>query len=460
MSAVLQALRLPPALPPPAMAHLADSDLWGRLGGVFEAHPALSDQACRDMLQAWSEARRRHPWQARLLRFWQRWKQHHQDLSRGLAQAGPLSWAQRCRFCEIWSANRPLMAPFCGVAEVLLAMPDLPVVLSLACPARCRSEVVVVSPDADPARFAEFGASRQLLWALEQCGLSWRLHQPWDTGLALDPATVRGVIFWGHRHRSNDFVYHAMAIERACHARGIPVMNSIIEGWDVRHSTILHSLQQAGLRCPQFQKFVSVDDITLPYPLILRVDGIHRGQQMQLVHDAGQARALERAARAAFLMGGGTGVLPPPNLAIEYIDVADRQGRFHKYRAYVVGDQVLLRHRTIGTHWLVNFASSESVDGAAAEPDLALLARAGRASGSDVTALDYSITQDGEYVFWEANRLFKMNGDAGYGQPDACSESKLKRRAAADRKLGQCLLVLLQERFSSRRSAGFAGECL
>lgn len=49
-------------------------------------------------------------------------------------------------------------------------------------------------------------------------------------------------------------------------------------------------------------------------------------------------------------------------------------------------------------------------------------------------------------MFWEANRLFKMHGDAGYGQPDACSESKLNRRAVADRKLGQCLLALLQER--------------
>ena len=454
MNAVLQALPLPPALSAAAMAQLVDSDLWGRLGALFEAHPDWSAQDCRTVLQEWVDARRRHPWQARLLRLWPRWKQHHLDLTHGLAQAGPLSWAQQCRFCEVWSANRPLMAPFCGVAQILLALPDLPdlpelPVMRPLAPPRQQCDVIVVSPDADLVRFAQFGASRQLLWVLQQCGLSWRLQQPWDGSLALDPATVRGVVFWGHRHRSHDFVHHAMLIERACAVRGIPVINSIVQGWDVRHSTILQQLRQAGLRCPQYQKFVDVDDITLPYPLILRVDGMHRGQHMHLVQDAGEARALERAARATFLMAGGAGVPPPPNLAIEYIDVADRQGRFHKYRAYVVGDQVLVRHRVSGAHWLVNFASSESVGGAgegAGEPDIALLARAGRASGSDVTALDYSIAQDGQYVFWEANRLFKMHGDAGYGQPDACSESKLNRRAVADRKLGQCLLALLQER--------------
>ncbi len=446
MSAVLQSPPLPPSAPSPeTMAHLADSDLWGHLAVLFETHPGWSGQTCREVLQAWVEVRRCHPWQARLLRFWQRWKRHHEELACGLAQAGPLSWAQQCRFCEIWSANRPVMSPFCGVAEVLLGMPAMPVVLALVSPPVEASAVIVVSADADAARFAEFGASRQLLWALEQCGLSWRLHQPWDAAsIALDPQTVRGVIFWSHRHRSNDFVYHAMGIERACNARGIPVINSIVKGWDVRHSTILHSFKQAGLRCPQFQKFVSVDDITLPYPLILRVDGIHRGQQMRLVHDAGEARALERCSRTAFLMGDG---VPPPNLAIEYVDVADQQGQFHKYRAYVAGDRVLVRHRTTGTHWLVNFASSESVGGSFGEPDVELLARAGRATGSDVTALDYSITRDGEYVFWEANRLFKMSGDAGYGQPDILSESRLKRRATADRKLGRFLLALVQERF-------------
>lgn len=447
MSAVLQSPPLPLAPSPGTMAYLADSDLWSRLAELFEAHEDWSGQTCREVLLAWVEVRRHHPWQDRLLRFWQRWKRHHEELARGLAQAGPLSWAQRCRFCEIWSANRPVMAPFCGVAEILLGMPTMALVPALVPrPRVAASAVIVVSADADATRFAEFGASRQLLWALEQCGLSWRLHQPWDAaGIALDPQTVRGVIFWSHRHRSNDFVYHAMEIERACNELGIPVINSIVKGWDVRHSTILHSFKQASLRCPQFQKFISVDDITLPYPLILRVDGIHRGQQMRLVHDVGEARALEHCSRAAFLMGD-SGV-PPPNLAIEYIDVADHQGQFHKYRAYVAGDRVIMRHRTSGTHWLVNFASSESVGGVLGEPDVELLARAGRATGSDVTALDYSITRDGEYVFWEANRLFKMNGDAGYGQPDILSESRLKRRATVDRKLGRILLALVQERF-------------
>ncbi|SCY38047.1 hypothetical protein [Nitrosospira sp. Nsp13] len=463
-----------------AWARLSDSDLWGLLGQEIEAHPEWSDVQCREILQAWVELRRSSPWQAELLKYWQRWKQHHLELKKGLAQAGHLTWAQKCRYCELWSANRPIMSPFCGVAEILLGVSELEIKAppmesgassryqqnpgyfgerkgSQAEKKARKSEVIVVSADSTLEKFSEFGASRQLVWALENCGLSWSLCQPWDDSIELDPHIVRGVVFWSYRHRSHDFVYHAMAFEKACKARRIPVINSVFSGWDVRHSTILGNLRQAGIRCPKFQKFASVDDIELPYPLILRVDGIHRGQQMQLVHGVDEARALVNSKRTQFLASGGAGVLPPPNLAIEFVDIADEQGRYHKCRAYVVGNNVVLRHKTVSTHWLVNFASSESFGDSAdanrdfirgGESDLELLARAGRASGSDVTALDYSRTQDGEYVFWEANRLFKMNGDKDYDLLESTAESKVKRRAAIDRKLGKSLLALLQERLS------------
>ncbi len=464
-----------------AWVGLSDSDLWGLLGHLIEAHPEWSDMQCQEILQAWVEVRSSSPWQAKLLKFWQRWKQHHRELKKGLAQAGYLTWAQKCRYCEIWSANRPIMSPFCGVAGILLGVSELEMKAPPMEPGAGlrrqqnleyfveikdpqagkkaqKSEVIVVSADSTVEKFSEFGASRQLVWALENCGLSWSLCQPWDDSIELDPHIVRGVIFWSYRHRSNDFVYHAMAFEKACNARQIPVINSVFSGWDVRHSTILSNFRQAGIRCPKFQKFASVDDIELPYPLILRVDGIHRGQQMQLVHDVDEARALVSSKRTKFLTSGGASALPPPNLAIEFIDIADELGRFHKYRAYVVGNNVVLRHKTISTNWLVNFASSESLslgdsDDAnrdfirGGESDLELIAHAGRASGSEVTALDYSRTQNGEYVFWEANRLFKMNGDKDYDLLESTSESKVKKRAAKDRKLGESLLALLQERF-------------
>jgi hypothetical protein len=475
MEQVLWPIDVDRLLPPTTadMAGLSDSDLWGRLAHLFEAHPEWSDIQCRETLKVWVNLRRNCPWQTKLLKFWQRWKQHHQELQKGLAQAGYLSWAQKCRYCEIWSANRPVMAPFSGVAEILLGVFALdmnsPSMGARAIPKHFddrpiwpaakntrMSEVIVVSADADLERFSEFGASRQLVWALENCGLSWSLCSPWNGNIELDPHIVKGVIFWSYRHRNNDFVHHAMKIEKACNARQIPVINSICSGWDVRHSTILTSFQQAGIRCPRFQKFCNVDDIRLPYPLILRVDGIHRGQQMLLVHDVDEARALVSSMRAQFLTSSGAGILPPPNLAIEYIDVADEEGIFHKYRAYVVGTNVIFRHKTIGNNWLVNFASSESIGGSAnankdfmggGGSDLELLARAGRASGSEVTALDYSRTRNGEYVFWEANRFFRMNGDKGYDLLESSSESKLEKRGATDRKLGASLLALLQERF-------------
>jgi hypothetical protein len=448
-----------------AWDRITDSALWGLLGHLIEANPHWPDSQCRNIVEAWIEVRSSHRWYRKLNKFWPRWEYHHQQLQEGLARAGHLTWRQKCCFCELWSASRPMMAPFCGVAEILLTVND-----SIAKPlnslrqktfARQKgekqpiSELIVISVDNEVDAFIEFGASRQLHWALNNSGMSWSLHQPWDFDLNLDPAIVKGVVFWSMGHRNHDFVYHALAIEETCKKHNIPVINSISAGWDVRHSAILNNFKRAGIRCPSFQRFTDVDDIRLPYPFILRVDGIHRGQTMQLVHDEEEARSLVSIRRGEFLTGESDSLFPPPNLAVEFINVANERGLFHKCRAYVVGSKVILRHKTISTSWLVNHASSESFEDSSdanrkfirgAGIDLALLARAGRASGSDVTALDFSIDSNGEYVFWEANRLFNMNGDKDYDLAESPTCSEDQRRIERDRKLGESLLSLLQER--------------
>jgi hypothetical protein len=437
---------------PPIAAGGSDSDAWGRLADQLARHPEWSDLECREIVRAWVDCRRKGAWQSELLRIWPRWKRHHEDLRKGLAQIETHDWAEKCRYCEIWSASRPVMSPFCGVAEILLEVLQTEERVKPTKPAVRPGEVLIISAEVDLEAFSEFGASRQLVWALENCGLSWSLASPWEDLSDIDPHDVKGVVFWSYRQLYNDFVYHAMKVERICRARRIPIVNSILRGWDARHSTLLHSFHQAGIRCPKFQTFCDIDEIELPYPLILRVDGVHRGQEAHLVWNADDAQDLVNRKRGQFLNSKSGGVFPPPNLAIEYIDVADSKGQFHKYRAYVVGSDVVPRHKTVGTNWLVNFSSADSVAGSEraldfSSSDLEVLALAGRATGSDVTALDYSRGQDGEYVFWEANRLFRMNGDQGYGLPERVSESKSKRRAATDRKLGECLVALLQERF-------------
>lgn len=457
------------------------ADLWGFLASTMEAHPEWSDSQCRDLLGAWVKVRASSPGQAELLAFWrQRWKrQHRTKLQNGLAQAGYMTWAQKCRYCEIWSVSRRIMPPFCGVAELLLELSEKMAAQprnaqadltsrgghesataskhSNAGKDALKKEIIVVSPHATIEGFSEFGSSRQLLWALQNSGFSWSFRQPWDDSIELDPRTVRGVIFWSYRHRRQDFVHQAMAFEKNCQALKIPVINSVLSGWDTRHSTILRKFQQAGIPCPGFQKFNRVEEIELKYPLILRVDGVHRGQQMHLVQDADEAKALVGAKRSEFLASDSRQrVWPAPNLAVEFINVADAQGMYHKRRAYVVGGSVDLRHHTISENWLVNFASSQPSGYAASahrefvrggEGDPGLILRAGHASGSDVTALDYSRTPAGGYVFWEANRHFRMNGDKNYALPESVSESKAKRRAAKDRRLGEALLKLMQERF-------------
>ncbi|MFC3153214.1 hypothetical protein ACFOEK_19400 [Litoribrevibacter euphylliae] len=447
-----------------------DADLWGMLSRLMNKHPEWSDQQCRHLIQTWMKLRLQNAEQAQNTLHWQqRWKkQHHNLLKKGLANTQRMSWAELCRYCEIWTVCRRIMPPFSGIASTLLSLispedtktnhsQQLTSDHSTIADISKAPDILVITPHENIAEFLEFNSSKQLVWALENSGFSWLTKQPWDKTLVLDSAVTKGVIFWSYRHRRNDYVHHAMAVEKACIGKNIPVINSIIKGWDSRHSTVLENLRFAGIPCPSFQKFTQVKDIKLNYPLILRVDGVHRGQQMHLVHCAQEATKLINRIRCEFLNApSGTRVWPQPNLAVEFIDVSDQQHQYQKRRAYVIGDQLLLRHLTISNHWLVNFASKEAFEDSkqanhefltSGEPQPELLVNAGLASGSEITALDYAKKPDGSYVFWEANRHFRMNGDKDYSLPDIENEEKAKRRFAKNRKLGEALLTLLQERF-------------
>ncbi|MFC1747472.1 hypothetical protein ACFL2V_01555 [Pseudomonadota bacterium] len=462
-----------------------DADLWGLLANLMDAHPEWSANHCEELLRAWVNVRANIPGQASLLNHWrQRWqRQHRSRLKRELTQAGNMSWAQRCRYCEVWSVNRQIMPPFCGIAEILLNLaekttapqPSKLLTNSLyregfvypaasaneteAVRGSLNKEIIVITPHETIDDFSGAGPSRQLLWALENSGYSWSLRQPWDKDINLDPSTVRGAIIWSYRHRHKNFVPHAMGFERTCQLLHIPVVNSILSGWDARHSTILKKWQHAGIPCPRFQKFTNVEDIELPYPLILRVDGVHRGQEMHLVQNANEAKALVSSKRTDFLASGrGPRVWPSPNLAVEFVDISNENGLYHKYRAYIAGSSLVMRHHMMNKNWLVNFALPELSRRSGSihrditpqsKQDRELILRAGRISGSEVTALDYSRTQNGGYMFWEANRHFGMNGDKNYKLPESISESKLTRMAMKDRELGDLLLKLLRERFGN-----------
>jgi hypothetical protein len=459
----------------------ADSDLWGLLGHLIKAHPEWSDKQCRDILREWTTIRRSSPWQASLHTDWRRWKQHHNDLKAGLVHAGNLSWVQLCRYCEIWSANRPVMSPFSRVAEILLesleniivpAVPSASGFLS-SVTNKCftamkntkatsnspNKKVLIVTGHLTKEDFLNYEASRQLISALEIGDFSWSLYQPWDKTVEFDPKTIQGVFFWSYIHLANDFVYHAMAFEEQCIAKKIPILNSIYYGWDTRHSTLLENMKIAEIPCPRYQKFIDVDDIELNYPLILRVDGLHRGQQMHFVQNKNEAEELMNSTRIEFLSPNKKKrVMPPPNLAVEFIDVADKSGQYNKRRAIVVGNKVLFRHQLTSNSWLVNFSSSDFSETSIIahkqyiagdeDGDIELILSAARATGSEVTALDYSKTETGDLVFWEANRIFIMNGDPGYGSSVATYPDGSKRRVSNDFELGECLAMLVKEQLA------------
>lgn len=475
-------------LPPPvdvanqAWNRMDDAALWGRLAELTADRPDWPDSEIRSLIKGWADARRTDPWLDDVHRFWDRWKQHQADLAQGLAAAGPMRWSEICSFCQVWTAHRPIMSPFSGVAGVVLdhvdRLPPQPTLLPPVPPVqtersggwRSRREIVVVSASGTRHDLAEYEASRQLIWALDETGVPWSLRQPWDRTAPLDPATTHAVIFWSYRHLDRDYVHHAMRVERHCVAHGIPVINSIANGWDMRHSTSLEHFQRAGIPCPRFQHFVDVDDIELEYPLVLRVDGLHRGRRMHLVFSPDEARRVVDGARSEFLRPSrrtaprpagsaaparSTGrALPPPNLAVQFVDTAGASGRSTKRRALVVGGRVIPRHQLTSRHWLVNFGSLERTDESIeahrrfvqdGDEDAALVARAGRATGSDVTALDYTRTADGRYVFWEANRIFVMSGDPDYDVADP-APARSAIRSLSNHRLGKALLSLLQGR--------------
>jgi len=445
-----------------------DVDTWGLLAEVFAANPQWSDRQCEAVLRRSMASRAEREGQADALGVWQRrWSRAHRDeLACTLAETDYPSWSARCRAAQIWSFGRCPVPPFIAIAGLLLESAwrtgpsSAPASGAKVQPRRRaaqaqaqahatdRQPVLVVAPQEQLRDFRRYGASRQLIWALEQEGLEWRLFSPWSSTESIDLDATPGVVFWSYGELVHDYLHHATTFEDECRARRVPVINSVRAGWDTRHSTTLGKWYEAGIPCARFQKFNSVNEISLRYPLIIRTDGVHVGQGMYRVESRTEAERVMDDARSDYI-ARAAGAVSPPDLAIEFVDVSEPDGRYAKYRAYVTGDTAIVRHRAVGEGWLVNQESATSTTGVERSNendfDLELIVRAGKATGSDVAALDFSRRPDGRYVFWESNRYFSMVGDRGYlhalypTKPDS-------RRGRRDRRLGRAIRSLLQHR--------------
>src|SRR6202008_951984 len=97
------------------------------------------------------------------------------------------------------------------------------------------------------------------------------------------------VLSWSFRYDENNFVFWARKAETFYRAAGLRVLNSVAE-FSVQPSFSLPRGREAGIPCARFERFSDIDSVTLPYPLILRCDGLHKGRNTFLVHSAEEAR--------------------------------------------------------------------------------------------------------------------------------------------------------------------------
>ncbi len=293
-------------------------------------------------------------------------------------------------------------------------------------------------------------AGEFLLWGLRQKGVAWEVCNPAESSIPqLQAYDV--ILCWSYIvHHSPVFLESALNIEKMARQLGIPVINGV-KNAAANHSFFMQTWHEHGLQCARCQNFDDFEELALDYPLILRRDGVHRGQDVFLVNNPVEAQRLIDARKKDKAQAN-------LDLAIEYIDTRGADGYYRKYRSYVVGDRILPRHVFFSRHWLVNYehlvANSDSVEAnrmlvEGGEESALEVLKAARLTGSEIVALDYSKDADGRCVFWEANRHFFMIGDKGSTNTkllEAATGQNDEQRRQSDEELGRAMAELVLER--------------
>jgi len=305
-------------------------------------------------------------------------------------------------------------------------------------------------------------AGESMLKALEANGIDWTLHVPWEPfkGRFED---YDAALCWSYYGGKHNIAFWARKFEQQCREAGLPIVNSI-DGYFRDHSYCLAKWAEAGIPCAKHQLFQHPEDITLPYPLILRKDGQHRGRNIFLVHSAVEAReVIERQLELCAEQPLSDKHLRPLDLAIEFIDVKAPDGYYHKRRTIVVGDTLIWREAAIANHWIVNEAhliqdeytlklNRQFIEEGDPNPELILAAA--KALGSDMVALDYTVMPDGSYFFWEGNRHFQMYGNRDLEKHEIhpATGRTYEERVEVDMAVGRALVNILESKVSEHVS--------
>jgi len=210
---------------------------------------------------------------------------------------------------------------------------------------------------------------------------------------------------------------------------GAPVINHPARVLRTMRHHVTEALQGIqGLRVPQTIRceplspedvYHMADAAGIELPFIVRVAGMHGGKQMlrvdtQEVHP--DMHAFPFDGRAFYIS--------------EYLDFADKDSAYHKYRIVMIGDQAIVRHALVGQEWKVHSDSRDSSYSQNFPPEHVRVARieheflpglSGVTStirkrlDLDYFGIDCSISTEGEMILFEANAAMNLfqNFDPG-----------------------------------------------
>jgi len=185
----------------------------------------------------------------------------------------------------------------------------------------------------------------------------------------------------------------------------------------LRRYELLRMLSSEGLN--DFTAIGAWEDFSaLRFPAFVRPREVD-GTIPELLHSPGE---VERAV-GAFVLDGWR---PEELLAVEFEDVADTDGRYEKYSAFVIGERVVPVSLDVGGHWVLRRNASESGSGLAEasyryvadNPHEEQLTEIFRKSHTQFGRIDYSMKGD-RVQTWEINTLPTLRPPPGAAPPPA-----------------------------------------
>jgi hypothetical protein len=206
-------------------------------------------------------------------------------------------------------------------------------------------------------------------------------------------------------HVTDPFNYlYALELQSDFDAAGFPVVNRVERQANTGKLEARKRLCEAGVCTPKIRSFATKTDFldsvrSLPLPLIVREDVGH-GCEFHLVQSVKDAEAVtwEKFYRP---------------VVSEYVDVQSPDGRYRKYRCFVIGDSVITHHLQTSESWLTR-GSNRIKDLQTREEEIAYLSSpdpnedimraTGKALELEYLGIDYSVDASGNVIVWEANQ--------------------------------------------------------